>query len=83
MKIILKTGGLFTKLLPEGTSGNITELDVPTDITPAGVVQHIGGDPDGKFLLVRNGKAVPPSERDTMVLEDGDQLSLMPPLKGG
>ncbi len=83
MKITLKTGGLFTRLLPAGTTGNTAEMDLPDNMTPAGVVGHIGGDMDGKFLLVVNGKAVPPSERNTMTLSDGDHLSLMPPLKGG
>ncbi len=83
MKITVKTGGLFTRLLPEGTRGNTADIDVPGGTTPLGVVRHLGGDVDGRFLLVLNGKAVPPSERDANPLGDGDHLSVMPPLKGG
>jgi thiamine biosynthesis protein ThiS len=83
MIINLKTGGLFTKLLPAGTTGNKAQLDVPDGMTPTGVVGHMGGDPDGRFLLVLNDKVVPPSERHSVILKDGDHLSLMPPIKGG
>lgn len=83
MRITVKTGGLYTRLLPEGTSGNTAEIDVPDGSTPLGVVEHMGVPAHGRFLLVVNDKAVPPLQRDTMILSDGDRVSLMPPLKGG
>ncbi|MBT3556295.1 MAG: MoaD/ThiS family protein [Rhodospirillales bacterium] len=82
MKITLKTRGLFSRLLPEG-SGTTAEIDVPDGSTPAGLIRHLGGEVDGRYLLVLNDKAVRPSETDIVTLNDGDNLSLMPPLKGG
>ncbi len=83
MKITLKTGGLFARFLPAGTSGKVAELEVPDGTTPLGVVRQIGAPADGRCLIVVNGKAVPPSQHDSHILNHGDNMSYMPPLKGG
>ncbi|MBT7646243.1 MAG: MoaD/ThiS family protein, partial [Rhodospirillaceae bacterium] len=35
------------------------------------------------YLVTLNGKAVPTAKRMEVILQDGDNLALMPPLKGG
>jgi sulfur carrier protein ThiS len=83
MKITLKTGGLFARFLPAGTTGKIAELDVPDNATPLDVIAQIGAPTDGRCMIVVNGMAVPPSKHDCHVLSPGDKMSYMPPLKGG
>ncbi len=83
MNITLKTAGLFTRYLPEGTEGKTAEIEVPDGITPDGVLAHIGAPTDTRCLIVLNGSAVPPSKRNEITLSDGDAMSFMPPLKGG
>ncbi|MBT4890510.1 MAG: MoaD/ThiS family protein [Rhodospirillales bacterium] len=83
MKITLKTAGLFSRYLPEGTKGNLAELEVKDGATPVDVARQIGAPTDTKCLIVVNGTAVPPSQHDIFTLNDGDAMSFMPPLKGG
>lgn len=83
MKLTLKTGGLLKRYLPEGAEGNTAEIDVPDGLSITGVLEHLGAPADGNYLIVVNGDAVPPSTRGDVILNDGDAISLMPPLKGG
>lgn len=83
MRISLKASGLLKKYLPDGTDGNTADIDVPESATINGVLNHIGAPVDGNYLIIINGESVPPSTRGDVVLNDGDAMSLMPPLKGG
>lgn len=83
MKITLKTGGLLTRYLPEGTEGRSAEIDVPDGATVNEALDALGAERDGRFLLSVNSMAVRPAERDDHVLNEGDTMSLLPPLKGG
>ncbi len=38
---------------------------------------------DRVALTSVNGVMVPPSKRDTYVLSDGDEIMMLPPIKGG
>ena len=41
------------------------------------------GFPEGAYLVSLNGTAVPTAQRAATVLQEGDDLALMPALKGG
>ncbi len=83
MRISLKTGGLLKRYLPESAEGNAAEIDVPDGLSILGVLEHLGAPADGNYLIIVNNSAVPPSTRGDVILNDGDAMSLMPPLKGG
>jgi len=83
MKITLKTGGLLKRYLPDSAEGNTGDIEVPDGLSILGVLEHLGAPTDGNYLIIINGDAVPPSTRGDMVVNDGDSMSLMPPLKGG
>lgn len=83
MRVSLKTSGLLKKYLPGGTEGNTAEIEVPDGATINGFLGHIGAPIDGNYLIIINGESVPPSTRGDVILNDGDSMSLMPPLKGG
>jgi len=83
MKITLKTGGLLKRYLPDGVEGNTGDIELPDGLSVLGVLEHLGAPADGNYLIVVNGNAVSPSTRGNVTVNDGDVMSLMPPLKGG
>lgn len=47
------------------------------------VMRQLGMPLDGNYLVALNGEVVPRDDRSIRTLRENDQLSLMPPLKGG
>ncbi len=82
MKILVRTAGLLGKHLPPGPVKNRAEIDVPSGSTITDVMKRLGF-PERNFLVTLNGMAVPTVERPGRELGEGDNLALMPPLKGG
>ncbi len=83
MKLAVRTGGLLGKYLPEGSARNSAEIDLPEGTTAAGAIARLGMPPAGSYLVIHNGTAVPKAARAACTLADGDELAIMPPLKGG
>jgi molybdopterin converting factor small subunit len=65
--------------LPAGANGDSISLELPTGSTVADVLARLRIPSDLDFLRVVNGHDAEPDQ----VLEDGDLLSLFPPLAGG
>jgi len=82
MKIRVRTAGLLGEHLPKGSAANRAEIEVPDGASPLDVMAQLGF-PDGAYLVSVNGSAVPTAQRPTTVLQEGDDLALMPALKGG
>jgi sulfur carrier protein ThiS len=83
MKLAIRTGGLLGKYLPAGSARNAAELELPEGTTAAGAIARLGMPPEGSYLVIHNGTAVPRDARVDCRLADGDELAIMPPLKGG
>lgn len=83
MKITVITAGLLGKYLPAGSARNRAELKVAEKATPMDVMRQLGMPLDGNYLVALNGEVVLRGERSTRTLNENDQLSVMPPLKGG
>ena len=83
MKVNLKTAGTLGKFLPPGSDRNKAQLDLPTGASPLDVMKKLGMPLGDSYLVTLNGAIVPIKQREGCVLNDGDQLSIMPPLKGG
>lgn len=83
MKIRVKTGGLLGKYLPPGSEANRAEIEIPPGTTPVGVMERLGIPTEGRYLVTINGTALPENGRRTTLLEEGDHLAIMPPLRGG
>ena len=83
MKIRVKTAGLLGTYLPPGSARDRAVLQVPSGATPLDVMRQLRMPVEGRYLVSLNGTLVRSAERDTRVLEDDDQLAIMPPLKGG
>ena len=83
MKITLKTSRPLAKYLPPGSSGNTANLQVAEGATPIDIIERLGLPAETNYLITLNGAIVPLSQRATCSLSESDQLSIMPPLKGG
>jgi sulfur carrier protein ThiS len=83
MRIAVKTGGLLGKYLPAGGARNSAELEVPEGATASDVIARLGMPPEGGYLVIHNGVAVPKAARAACRLAADDELAIMPPLKGG
>ncbi len=83
MRITAKTTGLLADHLPPGASGDSAELEVPEGATPQDVMTVLGMPLDESYLVVVNDELVPKAERARRALEADDELTIMPPLRGG
>ena len=82
MRINIRTAGLLGRYLPAGSAADRAPMEIEDGATPLDVMTRLGL-PEGRYLVSVNGAAVPAARRGATVLEDGDDLALMPPLKGG
>lgn len=83
MRITVKTTGLLADHLPPGTSGDSAVLEVAEGATPQDVMTELGMPLDESYLVVVNDELVPKAERARRALEADDELTIMPPLRGG
>lgn len=71
--------GKHARLLPPGTSGNATSVEVEEGATIARVLDALGVPPDGRSYVQLNGRRAEPSA----TLADGDEVRVIVPLGGG
>ncbi len=83
MRISLKTAGNLGRYMPPGSSGNTAQLDIEEGATPVQVMDRLGMPAEGSYLVILNDTVVPKAERAGHVLQDGDRLAIVPPLRGG
>jgi len=63
--------------------GNMMPLAVATDASIADIIAPFGLPPKLVHLVLVNGVFIPPEERTTRRLTDGDVLAIWPPVAGG
>ncbi len=68
---------------PAAREGNQTTLDLPEGTTVADVIEPLGVPPKLVHLVLVNGVYIPPAERGTRALVEGDVLAIWPPIAGG
>ena len=84
MKITFKLFAMLTDFLPaQSRAGNVMELEVPPGATIAQIVEQFALPPKLVHLVLVNGTYVPPEQRLTHVLKEGDVLAIWPPIAGG
>jgi len=84
VKITLKLYASLTQHLPlDSRTVNFVELDVAEGSTISGVVEPFNLPPRSVHLVLVNGAFVPPEQRATKALAEGDVLAIWPPIAGG
>jgi sulfur carrier protein ThiS len=84
MKITFKLYAGLTDYLPaEVRTSNLMTLDLPDGTAIAAVIEPFGLPQKMVHLVLVNGVYVPPEQRFTHVLKDGDVLAIWPPIAGG
>lgn len=83
MRITVKTAGVLGQYLPAGGERNLAEIEVAEGTTPSDVMAELGFPTERSYMVILNGTVVPKAERGTRVLAADDELSVLPPLKGG
>ena len=84
MRITLKLFASLTDYLPAHARRDYqVELDVASDATIVDVIEPLGLPPKLVHLVLVNGVYIPPEERATRTLSEGDALAIWPPIAGG
>ena len=83
MQVTLKFYATLADYLPAGSKNNRVDIDVADQATVGDVVQSFALPPKLTHLVLVNGVFVPPEERATTRLQEGDVLAVWPPIAGG
>ena len=84
MQITFKLYASLTDYLPaEHRVGNLMPLDVAPESTIATIIAPFNLPMKLVHLVLINGVFVPPEQRATRVLVEGDVLAIWPPIAGG
>lgn len=84
MQITFKLFATLTDYLPpEVRRSNLMSLDVATDATIAQIIAPFGMPEKLIHLVLVNGTFIPPEQRMTKTLTEGDVLAIWPPIAGG
>ena len=84
MRITFKLYASLTQYLPaDSRYDNRVQLELPEGSPIAEVIAPFGLPERLVHLVLVNGTYVPPEQRLTHVLKDGDVLAIWPPIAGG
>jgi len=84
MKITFKLFASLQDYLPvEAKAKNALALDLPDGTTVGQVIERFGLPPKSCHLVLIDGHFVPPAERASRPLQDGNTLAIWPPIAGG
>lgn len=83
MKITIKLFASLTKFLPDQAVRNVADLEVEESLSVQALIEHLKLPTKHCHLVLVNGVYVPPNERASRVLKDGETLAIWPPVAGG
>jgi sulfur carrier protein ThiS len=84
MQITFKLYASLTEFLPaERRTSNQVTLDVQPGATIAQIIEPFNLPMKMVHLVLINGVYIPPAERATRALLEGDVLAIWPPIAGG
>jgi len=83
MKVELKLYASLSRYLPNGSVDHKVILDVAEGMTPSQLIDDMKLPRESCFLVLVNGIFVPPEERESRKMHEGDALAIWPPIAGG
>jgi sulfur carrier protein ThiS len=84
MQITFKLYASLTQYLPaDARESNQLKLDVPADASVEQIIAPYNLPPKLVHLVLINGAYVPPEQRLSRTLREGDVLAIWPPIAGG
>lgn len=83
MKVELKLYASLSRFLPNGAVDHKVMLDVADDTTPSQLIDALKLPRESCFLVLVNGIFLPPEERESRPMHEGDALAIWPPIAGG
>jgi sulfur carrier protein ThiS len=84
MKVRFKLFAMLQDYLPaEAKQANALDLDLDEGTTVHQVIERFGLPQKSCHLVLIDGNFVPPGERTTRPLRDGETLAIWPPIAGG
>jgi sulfur carrier protein ThiS len=84
MHITFKLFATLTDYLPaEARRSNLVALEVADDATIAQIIAPFGMPDKLVHLVLVNGTFIPPEDRASKTLVEGDVLAIWPPIAGG
>lgn len=84
MDITFKLFATLTDFLPPAARrSNVLNMEVDDGMTINQIIEPFGMPEKLVHLVLVNGTYVPPEDRASKVLKDGDVLAVWPPIAGG
>ena len=83
MKIKLKLYATLSDLLPAGAFQNAAMVEVPDGVSLNWMIDEYKVPRDLAHLVLVNGLFHCDTDRDEMILKEGDTLAIWPPVAGG
>jgi sulfur carrier protein ThiS len=83
MRVTVKLYATLGDYLPAGSRNNRVDVEVAEAAAVDAVLRPFSLPPRLTHLVLVNGVFVPPEERATTLLREGDTLAVWPPIAGG
>lgn len=83
MHIEITLGGALIQFRPEGSAGNRFSYKNDDALTLETLLKTLGVPEEQRLMTILNGAVVQPQSYSQTALNDGDELSLMPPIAAG
>lgn len=83
MKVTLKLFASLGKHLPTGAQRNKITLDIAENTSVWDLLDRHNVPREACHLVLVNGVFHPPEARGTLMLKEGDELAVWPPVAGG
>jgi sulfur carrier protein ThiS len=83
MRVTVKLYATLSDYLPAGSKSNRLEVEVADSVTVNTVLAPFLLPPKLTHLVLLNGVFIPPDERATTCIGEGDTIAVWPPIAGG